>query len=733
MANFSKILRAGMIASVATVAMGATSALAQESAANSAAAADPLSGEIVVFARKRIESIQSVPISISAISGDMAERRGISSALDLTAITPNLTTNSAFGETQPNYSLRGISVANEFNPNQASPIGVYVDEAYMSNRISHGLQLLDIDRVEVLRGPQGTLYGRNTTGGAISVYTRKPSLAGGISGYAEAGYGNKNRIEGKAAIDATLDEAGTWGLRIAGMGIKSDGLIENLHPGKDDLNSTNTLAGRLTLRFRPNSDFDATLAVYAGRNRPTSSAVFGDGILPGGVNPLSGYSRAGLDFWSADMNESGLYRTWGKGALLRLEGNVADGVKLTSVTSLDDGGQDLDFDVDGSPANILTDKWKAKFKQFNQEVRLGFAPVDSLDLTVGGYYGSDTVEIDYKNYFLTSIPAFAFETSVTSKQQRHSYAFFGNAEWAIVENLNLSAGVRWTHDDIQVLDDTAFYAGVQTIGPNYDTPKQNSSAVTARVSLDYNVAQDVKVFASFARGYRGGGYNAVTSNGLNALTYVSPETVDAYELGLKSQFADRKVTLNASLFYNDYKNQQLQELIGPVSYLRNAGQSTLKGAELELTIKPVRTFTISGTLGYLDAKYDKLTLSAKVLDGNRLPFAPRWAGNVNVDWTFVDTDTVRVSTNLTGSYAGFQYFSPFNNVGDPTKIYSQDGYWMVNGQVRADFGKAYVAVWARNLLEKKVFVYGIDTRSLGFNYLVQNNPRTFGVRVGTSF
>lgn len=719
------IKRACLLLTGSSVLMAPGSVFAQQE--------DPsaMGRDIVVYARKRAENIQDVPMSITAVTAVEAERKGIVTALDLVSVTPNLTTNSAFGETQPNYAMRGISVANEFNPNQASPIGVYVDEAYMSNRISHGLQLLDIDRVEVLRGPQGTLYGRNTTGGAISVYTSKPTLEGGFSGYAEAGIGNAERMEGKAALDSTLDEAGTWGLRVAGSYVRSDGLIKNRLQGKADLNSIDTLNGRATLRFRPDANFDATLAIYAGRNRPTSSAAFAIGTGAGGVNPLTGYTRTGMGFYEAEMDGTGRFRTWGKGALLRMQWKGSDAVQITSVTSVDDGGQDLDFDADGSPFNILTDKWKANFKQINQELRAEIDLAPGLSATLGGYYGADEVHIDYRNDFLQALPS-RFTTTVDSVQKRSSYAGFANMDWKVTDRLNISGGLRWTHDTIQVVKDTATYRGVTTIGPDYSTPKRSSSAVTGRISVDYEVVDAMRIYASFSRGYRGGGYNASTSNGLASLTYVEPEFVKTYEAGIKSEFANRAVTLNLSAFHNDYKNQQLQELVGPVSYLRNAGRSTLQGAEAELTLRPVVNLTLSGSIGYLDATYDRLTLSGVVLDNNRLPFTPKWTSNANVNWRFSRLDDFDISANATVIYTDFQYFSPFNQA-NGNGVLSQDANIITNGQLRIDDGDRYFSLWVRNLFQEKVYVYGLDVRSLGYNYLVQNNPRTFGMRAGVRF
>ncbi len=186
------------------------------------------SGDIIVTAQRRAQSILTVPIAISAIGGDALVTKGITNSANLAVAVPNLQVSSPYGQTQPNFSLRGISVANEYNSNQASPIGVYIDDVYLASRTAHGMGLFDLDRVEVLRGPQGTLFGRNTTGGAINFITKGPSLHGN-EGYAEAGYGNFNTFTAQGAVEATMVED-QLGVRIAGNYAKGDGQIRNVYP-----------------------------------------------------------------------------------------------------------------------------------------------------------------------------------------------------------------------------------------------------------------------------------------------------------------------------------------------------------------------------------------------------------------------------------------------------------------------------------------------------------------------
>jgi iron complex outermembrane receptor protein len=221
-------------------------------AASPAAPAAPEAGtsaDIVVTAQRRSQALLDVPLAISALSGDMLASKGITNSADLATAVPNLQVSSPYGSTQPNFSLRGISVANEYNSNQASPIGVYIDDVYIASRTSQGMGLFDLNRVEVLRGPQGTLFGRNTTGGAINFITMSPSLSGD-RGYAEAGYGNFNTFVAQGAVEATMVED-QLGVRIAANYEKGDGKIKNLFPGGLDPNSVDTLQGRVSLRIRP--------------------------------------------------------------------------------------------------------------------------------------------------------------------------------------------------------------------------------------------------------------------------------------------------------------------------------------------------------------------------------------------------------------------------------------------------------------------------------------------------
>lgn len=280
-----------------------TAALAQAdpvAAGSQATGSETAVGEIVVTAQRRSESLLSVPLAVSAISGEDLANRQITSPTSLSLVIPNLQVNDQTGGNQPNFTLRGIGLGNEYNDNQLSPIGFYVDDAYVVSRGAQGGQFYDLERVEVLRGPQGTLYGRNTTGGAVNIITRRPQLSG-TKGYAEVGYGNYDELRSQGAIEVTPVD-GVLGIRLSADAVRRDAYYNNLVPGRPDILNGNTLSGRIAIRLKPSDRLDLNLRLFAQRSRNWQPASFTVGTGPNGVNPITGYNRNKLD-WN-DISES---------------------------------------------------------------------------------------------------------------------------------------------------------------------------------------------------------------------------------------------------------------------------------------------------------------------------------------------------------------------------------------------------------------------------------------------
>ena len=708
-------------------------------------------GDIVVTAQRREQSVLAVPIAISAIGGNTLTTKGITNSANLAAAVPNLQVSSPYGSTQPNFSLRGISVANEYNSNQASPIGVYVDDVYLASRTAHGMGLFDLERVEVLRGPQGTLFGRNTTGGAINFITKGPTLSGN-EGYVEGGYGNFNTYTAQAAIETTMVED-QLGLRIAGNYAKGDGQIQNVFPGGRDGNSQDTLQGRATLRIRPGAGpLDIKLKVYGGRDRGAQAAIHG--LLP---------YRTGLGFFQTNENRMGLNRTEAYGASATIAYEFSPKLTFTSITSRDGGKQNPQQAADGSPLDVLDINWRSSFQQFSEEARFNYS-ADKLKLVAGGFYGWDQVTTD--NTFNIGQ---ALGPNVNGgffqhyRQVRRSYAVFAQGDYDLTSRLVLTLGARYTWDRSQYRDGYAYlFAGniggtqtpLATTVPCPGVPGTcaynpaarfaldgRNNALTGRVSLSYTFDGGTLVYASYNRGYRSGAFNGGGYTSSAGINYIAPERVNAYEVGLKGRYFDNALTLTAAAFYYDYANQQVQDTRpGPVSFLVNAPKAEVYGAEGEARLRVSPAIVLTAAAGYLHSTYKQLTLQNTVLNGNDLPFAPRFTAQGGVDLTVFKNGTNGLTVSPSVAYFSRQYFSPFNAInavgtGQRNSELQQGGYAKVNLTAALTTGRFTIKAFANNLFNARVYAYGLDLRGAGFpyNFLVPATPRTYGGSIRVAF
>jgi outer membrane receptor protein involved in Fe transport len=755
-----------LLLSAALIECHATGALAQTANAPDQAATKPAAGDgavpledIIVTAQRRDQSLLQVPIAMSAIGGEALTRMGVLDTSQLAATVPNLQVNSAYGKTQPNFSMRGIGVGNEYNANQASPIGVYIDDAYIASRASHGAQLFDLERIEVLRGPQGTLFGRNTTGGAINIITRVPTLDTN-GGYAEAGYGNFNAVHLQGAVEGAV-VPDVLGVRLSFNFDRNDPKFDNLIAGQPDPDGGKSVAARLAVRFKPTDRLDINLKVYGSEDRLSQAALHAIGSGPGGVNPLTGYSRSGLDFYDVESGKLGFRETNSWGFLGRIAYEVSDALTLSSLTSRDGGYFAVRNDSGASPFQLLDFYQQSRSNQFNQELKAAYSK-GGLDVIAGGYYGRDTSTADnrFEFYFFRRVPGQPADPTGANggftifhhyKQVRVSKAVFTQIDYKLNDHWAVTAGGRYTWDKaryeqgLAYIGDYSFNPIFYTVaasqnGTPIPTRKGSDGAATYRAALTYTFDGGGIVYGSFNHGYRAGTFNGAAYLDASQIYYTRPETVNAYEIGTKGRLFDGAMTYSASVFLNKYKNQQTVELAGIVSFLRNAGESTIYGGELELNGRITSDLRLHGSLGLLHSKYDSLTLSGVNLKGNELPFAPKVTGSVGLDWTIGEVGGGDVAFMPNVSYVSRQYFSPFNDqpsfVGDPVgnSRLKQNGYAKVDASLSWTRDRFSVRVAADNLLQRKYYLYGIDLRSaLGFDLLTPSGPRTFTVTLRRNF
>lgn len=823
--------------------------------------------EVVVTATKRAVSQQDVPVAVTGITSEALAKRGITETTDLSGSAPNLVVSSPFGRAQPNFSIRGISVANEYNSNAASPIGVYINEDYKQFRPTHGMQLFDLDRVEVIRGPQGTLFGRNTTGGAISVTTVKPEMGevGEFSGFVNARYGNFDRKSLTAATETTLIE-NVLSARLAVTWNDGDGYIENKTPDEipsflsnlasvnpalapfagstvpvekkhsDDYASIDDHAARLTLVFQPSDNFDATFVYLKGKNDARAVTPIphmftdfdGDPSTPDADN--FGYSREQLGLGDLEnaAADAGQFKTDVDDYTLTMNWQLAEGVSLTSITGYLDGEYAVSNDCDGMPYSACYQNLTSEFDQFNQDFRISWEG-ERARFIAGVYYGEDSItERDDKKFFaplnelaaIGAIPTFnapvegyinqAFMTggaegfffapgvlaavasgemplnqavNLTANgffidtgytQDRESQAVYFEGSYDLSEKMTITVGIRYTEDDFELSGLYSYLSDLSTDTPQlsvipYANPYQagltlgtlegSSEEITGRVIVNYHFAEDVMGFASVSRGYRSGTFNGAANFSTSQATFVEPEFIDNYELGVKSRMLDGSLQLNATLFYADYEDQQVQEVIGATTFLRNA-TGTLQGLEVEVEWQALDSLYISAGFGYTDSEYDDgqyfasntnpgnvpcdggpvssgFAGSCVDIGGNQFPFAPETNANLFVEWLPISNEHGDVRLSMTARYQGEVWFDSFNDDKTeqlPGSTLRQGGYTLFDARAAFVAEEYTIALWGKNLADKRYNSYGIDTGgSFGYDYHIPGEPRTYGLDVTYNF
>ena len=722
-------------AAVAAV-LYATSAAAQTTPGNGAAVE-----EVVVTAAKRSENLQSVPISVSAITGDALAKSRVDSVDALVTKVPNLQLSSTVGANTPIFALRGVSMS-DYSLSQASPVATYYDEVYKGNFALLGVAMYDLERVEVLRGPQGTLYGKNTTGGAVNLISRDAKL-GETSGYVDAGFGNYDRVDLRGAVNLPLGEDAA--LRVAGTYSRADGWLENVTPNQPNLNEVREYGVRATLNYEPTDSVRLKLVGSTSYQNPRNYGVY---ATPEPVN------RPGLDTWEIASNvpDRRRARTWS--VALHADIDVSDTLTLTSITSWDQGRLRFVEDTDGKAVNQLEIDYQARASQFAQDLRLTSDTGGPFDFILGAYFNREKVfnanllrlrnnidangdgEIDFNDCVDSGFVA-ACQVRNQFYQTKKSYALYTDLKYALDESLTLRGGLRYTRDEGEQADYSSDAFGPEGVFiVNLIPPTNNEYSadnVSGKIGLDYKFGGSNMVYATVSTGYRAPSFNAQALIDPAEFTVAKAEKVTSYEVGAKMQFADRRVTLNTAAFYYDYRNQQFLNVDGATArqQLLNIPKSRIFGAEAELTAQVSETVGLRAGLGVLSTKIREGVVSGVDVRGNRLSNAPRLTANAGVDITLFDGAAGKLSLHPEVSYQSSQYFEVLN-----VARLKQDGYAVVSGHIsyEAADGRWNASAWIKNAANEKYFTSRIDLLgNWGFDYNQLGAPRTYGVSVGARF
>jgi iron complex outermembrane receptor protein len=744
--------------------MASATARAQDSSAN--AAADP-DGEIVVTARKVAENIQDVPIAITAIGGPALERQSVQSVADIQQQVPNLFLQESASEPQAlNLSIRGQR-QNDILLTVDPSVGIYVDGLYYPRTLGLRNALVDVQRVEVLRGPQGTLYGRNTTGGAMSIYSNDPT--GEAGGSFEASYGNYNAWElvGVANVPLAEDVA----LRVVAEHREHDGYGENAD-GKDLANENSTyLRAKLkaqlgdsltavvsgTYQRGSNKGPIAKLAGLAPTAPPGGVAVreiaseLGLPLTPEGLAQASGIlaSYVGGDPYKSGVtgNTSSFFESWSAGLDLTYE--LSDTISVRSITGYQHLKRSNYSDADATPFDIIYAQRLTPYdRYFSEELQL-LGDMGAVQWVAGAYVGLENGKEYSPSYSLPMLSA--TNPSITDgKVRNNTYAAFAQATIELAPKLHLTGGGRYSWDDRRLdVANTITAANLCAVpAPGY-TVTVPGDPVTSQcprrfqktfsdpswlVSLDYKFTPGILGYAKVSRGYRTGGFNLRGRNTIEGFSSFDPETVTEYEAGLKLDLVERVLRLNVAAFYDDYKDIQRSASVstagGPQTFVNNAAKGRIQGFEAESVLR-LGDFTLNGSVGLTDAKYKKFLTATG--DRSHESFGvPKWTAGLSARYV-VPTSAGDLAFQLDGSYR-----SKIELVPETPSLYqvTQDGYILLNGRISFEIEawNAEVAVFGRNLTKKTYYEIASNLESsIGYNYKVTGDPRTVGISLKKRF
>ncbi|WP_068875597.1 MULTISPECIES: TonB-dependent receptor [unclassified Phenylobacterium] len=719
-------MRLMLLAGVSSAAFAvATAAAAQDRAPTEL-------GEIIVTAQKRAQNLQDVPIAITALEGDALGGLQMASGAEIARQSPNLNVSVLGNEDQPKFAIRGVAQS-QFQLNASSPTGVFYDEVFVRSSFLGGAQLYDIQRVEVLRGPQGTLFGKETVGGAVSFITKAPVF--GNEGYVAAEYGDNQDYRIDGALNAEL-VPGKLAARVAFNLAESDGFVKNRFPGGRDKSSIDKTALRASLRYDDGAGFDATLRLFLTRSSPDAVGPITYGFGPGGTNAFGADPRidpatgARLSAHEGVYDRQGRIRVRGDGAYLTLNKDLG-AVTLTSISSYLDGHFLNEVDGDGTGAPLLHLDFVADAKEYSQDLRLATNLAGPFNMIAGLYYFRDELDSVFRILQFGG----GFTANQTFRQVRDSYAAYADGTFEATSKLTIYGGLRLTKEKGR-LDDFQSIINIPGLGIPSTDLRYSETKPSGRLGLRYQFNPDVMGYAQYARGYRSSGFNGGAVAFPGDLNVAKPEFLDAWEAGLKTELLDRRVLLNLAAFHYKFTDQQFINSISLTeTQLVNAGSARLNGLEAELTARITDRVKVNAGVGLLDTKYTKLVLSGIDLSGNRLIESPKLSLNVSADYTAPVGDAGEVLFHGDLAHKSGQYFSAFNRDTFPESLQYAKAFTEVNARIayRDRAGRYEIGVWGKNLTENEVPTgAGTDQGTATF-FTTVPYPRRFGVDASLKF
>lgn len=746
---------------------------------SSAAPADSDAGsqlqEVIVTAQRRQENLQNVPVSVQVVSSQTLIQQNLNSLIDLSEIDPSVTVSNS--GRSGNLYIRGMGSGDNQSFDQS--VGLFIDDIYHGRARTAAATFLDVDRVEILKGPQSTFFGNNAIAGAFNIVTKAPTSQ--LQGYARALYGEHGQYAVEAAAGGGITDS--IAVRVAATANGTGGWVTNEATGGKQPDQDNT-AGRVTIRFKPTDEFDATLKVEGGANDNHSGLFLSVGNCP----PPPPYTNGGfcaaavaLGVPIGERNRNS--ENSGQQSHLSTFEDVLTvnytrwDQTFTSVSGFYNYHYNLNLDAAGLPGNVFNIQAPEKYSQFSQELRVASPTGQRFEYLGGAYFQMDQLAFrqDFSLFFLTpaleSIPPFAplvpylpLGQRTEFEQHEHTYSVFGSLTWNATERVKISGGLRGSQVE-KSYDWSALYAtstqdygglvplpdALQPFGaalglgaPGALRGDRADRALMPSAKVQYQFKPDVMGYLSYARGFKAGGFNGTDASGIATNLLFEPEHVNAYEAGVKSRWLGDRVIANVAVFRSDYSNLQVsQDVLAAngsiIPLVRNAASSRAEGVEYEGQWLPARNLMLSASVTYLDSFYvsypnaNPTTLQQvqgvafQDLSGQSTAYAPRWSGSLSGSYGFVLPHEYHLNAELNAYFSG-----TYNLGGDTDVLKQQERYARLDARlsVATSDGRGTIDLIGKNLTNRTVcaFCGGLPT-ALGSTLVQYEQPRNVSVQL----
>ncbi len=683
--------------------------------------------EVVVTAQKRAEPLQKTPISIMAVTGADINKLGIADITDLRSVVPSLqVTPHPNSATTARVFIRGVG-NNDDQITVDPSVAVYLDGIYIARGQGLTSDIAEVERIEVLRGPQGSLYGRNATGGAINYITKAPEL-GVFSGKQTIDYGNYNAFTTRTNLNIPIGDK--LAVQVAYLHSQKDGFVQNTGTGAARFGDQLRDAYRAAVEWKPVETIELRYSYDRSLTRDTPAYIaYVPAFYPQVIDRPTEGSPAVRNLRPNNVLVQGhsLTASW----------QVSDDITLKSLT----GYRQLDNRTDQNyltgavgPFPLFITNFDQHQHQWSEELQLIGSTADhQLEYVLGGYWFDEKA-----HSFDTTIPVGQPTLARTATVHNTAYAAYGQATWrpTFLPGVYLTGGLRWSHDERQA---TLAQTVIPAVGPSIvrapGAGDNNFSNVSPTVVLGYNLNRDINLYLKYAKGYKAGGYNLRASTIARFEQGFGPESLASYEAGIKSSWLNNHLRANLAVFQSNYHDIQVNVQSDPtnpaITDILNAGRARIKGVEFDLTMKPSSNLSVSLNYAYLDAKYLKIVSQsgADVTSSYFFVEAPKNTLSASAEYYFPKTSIGTFSANV-------QYYmqsKKYTSSNDPRYIVGD--YGLLNARltlsdIPVGFGKWELAVYAKNLTDQKYYAAYFNTGLPGAMF---GDPRSYGLQVSVGF